>query len=1637
MTDVHQHADRSDIPQTLHELLRWRALHQPHRLAYSFVSDGATSAVELTYGELDRKAQAIAGLLQQTTAIGERVVLLYPPGIEYIAAFFGCLYAGAIAVPAYPPALNRSRTRIQSIVADAQPTAVLATARIISKMQRQSDDLLSLAALRWLATDDLPDDAALDWTPPALAPERIAFLQYTSGSTSTPKGVMLTHRNLLENVRQIERCFEHTPDSRGVIWLPPYHDMGLIGGILQPLYAGFPVTLMSPMTFLQSPIRWLQAIDHVRATTSGGPNFAYDLCASRITPEQAATLDLSSWDVAFVGAEPIQPQTLDRFAAVFAPCGFRREAFYPCYGLAEATLMIAGGGKAAPPVIQAVHADALEQQPTSASAQTRTRRLVGCGQPIGGHQIAIVDPQTGQRCSPGTIGEIWVAGACVAQGYWNRPAETAQIFRATIAGSDDSPFLRTGDLGCIHQGELFVTGRIKDLIIIRGQNYYPQDIEQTVGLSHPVLRPNAGAAFSIEVDGQERLVVVQEVERQARGTPPDELVAAIRRSVVEHHDLHVHAVALLKTGQIPKTSSGKIQRFACRAAFLAGTLDLFAIDTLPGASLQADAASTSRETLGALAPEERQPALEAYLQRQIARALRVDPSQVTTTRSISGFGLDSLMAVELQHAIESALDVVLPMTSFLRDATIVQLAGVLLDTIAEESDAAPIRAAATGSTQHPLSYGQRALWFVCQLDPDSTAYTIAHAVRVRSDLHGAALRRALEHLVARHAALRTTFPAPHGEPLQQVHEQLAPAFSIEPLPRDRSALDERLEIEAQRPFDLQRGPLLRVCLFSESDQEHVLLFVVHHIIADLWSLSLLIRELGALYAAETTGQAAALAPLTLQYTDYVTFQAELLASSAGRALRDYWLHQLADAPLVLDLPTDYPRPAIQTSNGATFPLRLDEALTRQLKALAQRSETTLYTLLLAAFQILLARYTGQDDLLVGSPTTGRSRRAFAELVGYLVNPVVLRANLAHDPPFLTFLAQVRQTVLGALDHQDYPLPLLVEQLQPARDASRSPLVQVMFVFQNEPLHGDGGLAMIAVGAEDGPIDLGGLTVEPLLLRQQAAQFDLTLTLTESRDALVGAWQYNTALFRPATIERMSGHFRTLLSQIVAQPEQRIAHLPLLTPSEQREIAGWNATEIAAFKGLCLHHLLEAQAARTPDAIAVVADSPERIERHLTYRELNQRANQLARYLRSLGVQPEAPIGVCLDRSLELVIGLIGVLKAGGAYLPLDPAYPAERLRFMLDDSQVSVVLTQQRLLHPEDTRLPDCSARVVCLDADWPQIAGEPEDAPDVDLTPDNLAYIIYTSGSTGRPKGVMNTHQGICNRLLWMQQEYRLSAADRVLQKTPFSFDVSVWELFWPLLTGARLVMAQPGGHLDPAYLIDVIKRQQITTLHFVPAMLHVFLEQPDASTCTSVRRIMCSGEALPFELQERCFARLDAALHNLYGPTEAAVDVTFWRCNPHDQRRSVPIGSPVANTQIYLLDAHMQPVPVGVPGELHIGGVQLARGYLGRPALTAERFVPCPFAATPGGRLYKTGDRARYHEDGSIEFLGRSDHQIKLRGYRIELGEIEAVLRQHEAVREAVVLLRDERLVAYVVGNEDAGRPLGMAPAWHPPGT
>ena len=926
----------------------------------------------------------------------------------------------------------------------------------------------------------------------------------------------------------------------------------------------------------------------------------------------------------------------------------------------------------------------------------------------------------------------------------------------------------------------------------------------------------------------------------------------------------------------------------------------------------------------------------------------------------------------------------------------------------------------------PVSFAQQRLWFLDQLFPGNSFYNVAAALRLTGSLNIAALEQTFNEIVRRHEALRTTFRMLEGELVQVIAPTLTvplPVVDLRNLPTaEQEAETRRLATEERsRPFDLSQEPLLRVMLLQLDSSEHIILLNLHHIVSDGWSIGVLIRELGAIYTAMSSNKPSPLPELPIQYADFAHWQREWLQGVGGthesplQAQLAYWKQQLDNISL-LNLPTDRPRPATQTYRGATQFLKLSKSLSEELETLSQRQRVTLFMTLLAAFQTLLYRYTQQTDIVIGSPIANRNRHEIEGLIGFFVNSLVLRTNLSGNPTFLELLDRVREVALGAYAHQDLPFEKLVEELHPERSLSHHPLFQVVFSLQNTPIEA---------------LELPELTLSQLEFDNPSAKFDLEFHLWESPEGLRGQVVYSIDLFDDATITRMLGHFQALLESIVTNPKQSLCEFALLTPAERHQLLvefNQNQSKILSPKSKieqCFHQLFEAQVEQTPDAIAVVFEDEQ-----ITYRELNIRANKLAHYLQQLGVVPDVLVGICVERSVEMIVGLLGIFKAGGAYLPLDSTYPQERLNFMLEDAQVSVLLTNT-IAQLEDNSCSIASffkrgvggehphgLSVVCLDKDWETIGQHSQENLTSQVTADNLAYVIYTSGSTGKPKGVQIEHRGLCNLAEAQIETFNLQPGNRVLQFASLSFDASIFEIVMALRIGATVYLAKKESLLPGSALIKLLRDKAITNVTLPPAVLTVL----PTESLPALQTIITAGEACSTDIVRRWAT--GRRFFNAYGPTEATVWSTVAEISNDSDKP--PIGRPIANTQIYILDTQLQPVPIGIPGELYISGEGLARGYLNRPELTTERFIPNPFSHKEGARLYKTGDLGRYRLDGNIEFLGRIDHQVKIRGFRIELGEIEAILSQHPVVRETVAIARedvsgDKRLVAYIVLNDE----------------
>ncbi|GAX45370.1 non-ribosomal peptide synthase [Tolypothrix sp. NIES-4075] len=1370
----------------------------------------------------------------------------------------------------------------------------------------------------------------------------LAYVIYTSGSTGKPKGTLIPHRGLVNYLSWCTQAYAVQQGSGTLVHSSLAFDL-TITSLFSPLLVGCSVELL----------RENQAIDALGNTLRQRNN----LSLVKITPTHLELLNqqLSPHEATgrtralVIGGENLTSQNI-AFWQDFAPD----------------TLLVNEYGPT-----ETVVGCCIYQVPT----KEHHSGSIPIGQPIINTQLYVLD----QHLEPvpiGVPGELHIGGVGVARGYLNRPdLNTAKFIPNPFTDEPGERLYKTGDLARYRSdGILEYLGRIDDQVKIRGFRIEVREVEAVLG-EHPHVR-EVVVVLHEDVFSNKRLVAYLVAKEQS-----EPCITEIRRFLKQKLPEYMVPSAFMLLEALPLTPNGKVNRQALSA---------------PESELGQDE--------GLIPP--RTPT-EEIIANIFASILGLQ--QVGIYNNFFELGGHSLLATKVISRLREAFQVEIPLRTLFEAPTVAEFDQALcaLRQTASGLVVPFIKPFPRNNEPLPLSWAQERLWFLDQLEGLNSTYNIPAALEITGQFNLVALEIALSELVRRHEVLRTTFVTVNGTAMQAIAPPTAvtiPLIDLRSLPtvEQTTQLKRLVMEEAERPFDLATGPLLRVTILQLGQNSYVLLVTMHHIISDGWSIGIFIQELSTLYQTFLSQTSSTLPELPIQYADFAQWQRQWLSGEVLDSQLNYWKQQLAGVPALLELPTDRNRPPVQTGRGSTETFELSAELTQQIKHLSQLSGSTLFMTLLAAFALLLSRYSHQEDIVVGSPIANRNRQEIEPLIGFFVNTLVLRTNLEGNPSFGELLQRVRQMTLDAYAHQDLPFEHLVEVLQPERSLSHHPLFQVMFVLQNAPIN---------------TLELPGLTLKPLEQKRAIAKFDLTLSMQEIDSKLVGTWEYNSDLFEAETIRRMIGHFQTLCEAIANNPEQPVNQLPLLTKIERHQLlVEWNQTSADYPQDKCIHQLFEEQVERTPSSVAVVFEDST-----LTYQQLNTRANQLAHYLRSLGVKPEVLVGLCVERSLEMVIGLLGILKAGGAYVPIDPTNPEKRQAFIREDTQMPLLLTQPNLT--ADISIED-QTKVICLDTDWHLIAQEPTQNPVSQTTALNLAYVIYTSGSTDKPKGTLIPHRGLVNYLSWCTQAYAVQQGSGTLVHSSLAFDLTITSLFSPLLVGCSVELLRENQAID-ALGNTLRQRNNLSLVKITPAHLELLNQQLSPHEATGrTRALVIGGENLTSQNIAfwQDFAP-DTLLVNEYGPTETVVGCCIYQVPTKEHHSgSIPIGQPIINTQLYVLDQHLEPVPIGVPGELHIGGVGVARGYLNRPDLNTAKFIPNPFTDEPGERLYKTGDLARYRSDGILEYLGRIDDQVKIRGFRIELGEVEANINQHPAVQETVVVVRSDiensqRLVAYIV--------------------
>ncbi|MDQ1558181.1 MAG: hypothetical protein QOD32_1241 [Pyrinomonadaceae bacterium] len=1496
----------------------------------------SSEQVVATYAELDAASERIARVIREQKLAAEDVVAVVSERVpEVLSCLLACLKTNTSYLP-----ISRAypRERVREILRDACVKLTL-TFRAFAEDASTHDApivcLDELDANTRGAVSTEPTDTAVALESCA---GNLAYIIYTSGSTGRPKGVLVERGGMLNHLLAKVCVLELTAADVVAFNAPVSFDIS-IWQMLAPLAAAASVRFVSEAA-AADPARLCEDL------IAGGVTIfetVPSMLGAMLDAPECARLNDSKLRWVISNAEALPPGMCRRFEEKFPAIRLLN-----AYGPTECSDDV-------------TH---FEIKPTAAAADFE---IVPIGSPVANTQLYVLDG-AGRLCPSGVLGELYIGGTGVARGYVNRPELTAEKFVPDpFGGHAGARLYRTGDVVRWREDrQLEFLGRQDQQVKLRGYRIELGEIESALSTHAGV---GQCAVMVLEIAGAQTLVAYIAGDADAAG---------LREHAARQLPSYMVPQRVVKLDALPLTTNGKIDRKALPAP---------------------DAAEETATSY--LAPR---TACEEIVCNVWAEVL--GRARVGVDEDFFALGGHSLLATQVISRVRAVFGVEVPLRVMFETPTPEALAAEV-ERLKKKRDGAATLATelvrADRGDRVPLSFAQQRLWFIDQLEPGNAAYNVPFAVRLTGTLNVAALTDSLSEIVRRHEVLRTSFPTVDAAPVQLIHEAQpvpVPVMDVAhlSLTEREQAAQKLATAEAGKPFDLAAGSLLRALLVRLSEQEHVLVVVLHHIVSDGWSTGVLVREFSQLYEAYQAGQPSPLAELPIQYADYAVWQREWLTGDVLDSQLAYWREQLKDLER-LELPTDGAH-ATASAAGAVVRFEVGAELTEGLRELSRREGVTLFMVLTGALQLLLSKYTGQTDVAVGTAVANRGRVEIEPLVGFFVNTLVLRTDLSGAPSFAELLGRVRETVLGAYAHQELPFEKLVDEVAPRRDLSRSPLFQVMLVMQN-------------LSAAEMRLD--GLAIEPLEVSHGGAKFDLMLTLDERAGSIVADLEFRTELFSRAAVERLRDHFLRVLETCAADARRNIAAFELTPETERARLLEMSQPTRRAFDVECVHESFRRQAMRTPHAVALEDD-----ERTRTYAELDQDSDRVARALRRAGIGRGTLVGVCLERGVELVAVLLGVLKAGAAYVPLDPEYPAERLDYMIGDACVAAVVTDPAL---SVSALTTCPAPKL--------IAGEllsQCDAAVEEVLPrvsnDELAYVIYTSGSTGRPKGVAVSHAALSNHMSWFCETFDVGAGDRVLQKTVVSFDASVWEFYAPLLVGGTLLLAGAGAHRDPAALVENIRRGRATILQVVPTMLSFLVKQDGWRDCETLRLVCCGGEALAETLRQKFSETTRAELVNLYGPTEATIDATYWRSA---DGAPLGIGRPIANATAYVLDAWGGLCPVGIAGELYIGGAGVARGYVNRPELTAEKFIPDPFSTVGGARLYRTGDMVRWRADGQLEFLGRQDAQVKLRGYRIELGEIESVIARHIGVRQCAAVIREhggsDTLVAYVAGDTEVG--------------
>jgi amino acid adenylation domain-containing protein/non-ribosomal peptide synthase protein (TIGR01720 family) len=1556
---------------------------KPNAEIYKLLSKGQEIG-SLSRVELYQNSLTIAAMLQKHGVKGERILLLIPSSLDFLTAFMGCLYAGAIAVPAYTASNQRNIARIKMIIDDCKPKIILSLSNIDLEHIIFSSETNVKNTFKVINLDQIDSNTDTKYQEIETNENDVAFLQYTSGSTSKPKGVMISHKNLYRNLSLIAKCYNLNHKSIIVSWLPIHHDLGLVSVLLQSIYCGGKAIFMATEDFMRSPLIWLKSISKYKATVTAAPNFAYDLCTlKKISTQDALSLDLSSLKTAINAAEPIKADTIIQFSKKFATYGLKNFVSAPSYGMAEAVVFISTSNHTEEPIIKHFNKKLLELELKAVSEpkSLKTKSLVSCGAAQAIEKLLIIDPNNLTKCADNAVGEIWIKDLSVATGYWQKPELTTETFHAIEKTNNTGPYLRTGDLGFLHEGQLYIAGRRKDIFIINGQNIYPQDIEFIIENIDPKIRRNTAAAFAVEVAGLERIIIVQEAN--FTDNVASEIFDKITTAINSGYKLMPYDIAFIKKGTINKTTSGKIQRQLCRKLYLENKLEIIvSLRTL--------------KQLNTKALKYPKTPIEKHLAKLWQENLNLDVNyKISLDDNFFYLGGNSVTATSILLLIADHYNKFLSLKDFFNNPSLKLLSRKISNLSEKTLLATPNKE----KIKHiPLSPEQLNLWFSDQ--QKNIQNNIIFKITLDGMLDISILEKSLIKILSRHQILSTIISSQKDYVTQEVNHNLTLPLEI----LFNNSLEEIHSIinaDINNPFSYAKEALFRIKLFCNNHRNYVLYFNFNHIIADAISINILITELGVIYNSYLNQNTSNINEISYQYFDYSIFKQNYLTEDVKNAQLDFWCKTLYKANHSLSIPTDSDLTANKSNHIVQFEQNIDSNILSSLHLMSKKHNTSLFMLFIVSLYLMLRKYANQSDMLIYTPFSVRKHPDFSDLIGCFINSLPVRIKSSNNQTIEELIFAAKENILNIYENLDVTLADILNNPDSKINITKNNLSRILFAFQN---------------FEEPNLNLEKINNAKIeQLHSNSSEFDLSFIVNifakKKAQNIPLIIEYNSKLYKEETIRKMAKNYVNILALLPNFYNTKISNFSFTRAEDQRMLTvDLNSKINHNIINHTIHELFAEQATKQPNKIAI-----NTANKSISYNQLNKDSDSLANYLYSLNVKSEDIITIFLDRSIDMITAILAILKSGGAYLNIDPKYPDENIKHILSDTSTNIIITEPKYQH-KISNISNSTTKIIDITNIKDQLAQAKLKCSTPKVLASNLAYVMYTSGTTSSQKGVLIEHKSVVNNSFAAIENYKINKQDIILQSSTAAFDIFVEEVFPTLIAGASLLIIDKETLLDKDELFKFLYKFKPSIINLSTTLwanLVTYSFPPNIKLC------IIGGDKLKKTQYNIWQNKNKIPVINTYGPTETTVIAALYHCEDKQYQEDIPIGKPIVNTQIFILDGNLNILPSGVIGELYISGVGLARGYLNNKKLTQEKFLPHPFL--PEQKIYKTGDLAKINSDGNIEFIGRKDVQIKHQGYRIELSDIDDKILENKNIRNSITISKDGKLINFYVAKQD----------------